>query len=130
MDFETLGAISGMQNDLASLRRVAQAEIDRLARVARERNAEIADLQAQVAQLQAALAVETAHRVGLLAQGRTLRAELSKVSPNHVLFTKTGKVYSNGQAHIALNVVFENAFDDQAKKLGIKEPKKARADAK
>jgi hypothetical protein len=130
MDYETMGAIQGMGRDLRTMERNQAETIAEANRQIRLGNETIRELRRQLAQAQAALQVETAHRVGITAQGRALKAELTKLDPTNGLFARTGKSYPKGVAQLSLNLVYEQAFDAKALEFGYANPKELRAQAK
>ena len=130
MDFETIGAICGMQNDLRGLEEVAQREINRLARELRAANETIRQMREELARTQSALAVETSHRMGITAQGRALKGEVARLDPRNRLLQVTGKAFATGKAQTGLDLVYEAAFDAHATKVGLPNPKALRAVAK
>jgi len=75
-------------------------------------------LQAQIAQLTLALAVEQANVAGLIEE----RDQMRKQNPNMQLLKNTSVKFQDGTPKTFARLVFEGAFDKKAKALGIPNP--------
>jgi hypothetical protein len=73
----------------------------------------------QVEKATKALAIETAHSAGLLAQVRALKAEC----PKSKLLMETGRVGADGTVELNMTVtVYRPAFDEKAREMGLATP--------
>ena len=129
-DFEGMGAIQGLNRDIAATQANASQIIHQANAEIEKGNETIRRLRLELAQAKAALNLETAHSAGLTAQAKALKAELGRVDPRNALFALTGLTYQNGAKHIALNVNYERAFDAKVAELKIPTTKPLRHVAK
>lgn len=86
---------------------------------------QVNDLVQQVQQLQLALAVEKAHAAGFNAYIKASKAQ----HPDSPIFADSGQRYKqSGNVKSNGRLLYEAAFDAEARKLGIKNPVQYRAD--
>ena len=97
-------------NRLADLVLQMRAKID-------EQNAEISKLRGQVAG-------DTMHIAGLEAA----RAAYMKQHPDSPLLRDSGQRFRDGDVKTNARLVYERAFDEEGRRIGIEEPAKSRQD--
>jgi hypothetical protein len=114
----------GADPRLAALERHQRAQ-ERLA-IEPAANASIIRQNDIIAQYKAALAAANAQDAALLAEVRVLKAALVKADPNNSLFRKTGRVYKSGAEQVALDLIFDQAFDESFIKDGFNNPENVR----
>lgn len=130
IDYEAIGIARGMSFALRRERIVNDRNIDIANGEIRKANTEIARLRSELAQAKFSLLLEVAHKTGILAQGRALRAELTKLAPDHPYLKPTGLRYDDGSAQIELNLIYDAAFDLKAKEIGLDNSLERRSVAK
>ncbi|MCJ2067369.1 hypothetical protein MKK75_00880 [Methylobacterium sp. J-030] len=137
IDYEAIGIARGMSFALRRERIVndrnidiANGEIRKANGEIGKANTEIARLRSELAQAKFSLLLEVAHKTGILAQGRALRAELTKLAPDHPYLKPTGLRYDDGSAQIELNLIYDAAFDLKAKEIGLDNSLERRSVAK
>lgn len=110
----------------------AQKIINRINRQKAELKAEVDeltkylnDLASQVRQLQLALAVEKAHAAGYQAYVKAAKSQ----HPDSPIFADSGQRYKqSGNVKSNGRLLYEAAFDAEARKLGLSNPAQYRAD--
>lgn len=109
----------------------AQKIINRINRQKAELKAEVDeltkylnDLASQVRQLQLALAVKTAHAAGYHAYVKAAKSQ----HPDSPIFADSGQRYKDGDVKSNGRLLYEAAFDAEARKLGLSNPAQYRAD--
>ena len=87
-------------------------------------DAQVANLQAQLAAAQLALVQKTAHAEGSLAMYRAMKA----IHPQSPLLADSGKRYKDGDVKTKASLIYEATFDRICREAGIADPTKHRAD--
>lgn len=79
-----------------------------------------------ILELKQALIVERAHSAGLLAGVNALRP----LAVDHALNKPTGRQLPDGRPETQLSLIYDKAFDEKAKSLGVSFPENLREKAK
>jgi hypothetical protein len=113
-DVEVAVILQSARNEVA-LEKQAQGIIN-------DKVATIKSLRRQVEVLQAALIKEIAFGAGSKAQVRAFIEQY----PDSPLMRATGKQYADGRIQRVVTTVFEKAFDEKARELGVADPTQIR----
>ncbi|TNC98650.1 MAG: hypothetical protein FD119_121 [Stygiobacter sp.] len=117
----TFGALMGKNRQLAQ----ANGCIDELVDGVNQRNARIAQLEAQLAEMQALLVKSESNAKACAAQAKALLDE----NPNTELMADSGVPYKSKPGNkTKLRRIYEEAFDAAARERGVAQPELIRVD--